>query len=49
MGTLKELWEFVRKNKKWWLLPMIIILLVVGALVVMTAGTAISPFIYTLF
>ncbi|MFA5792131.1 MAG: DUF5989 family protein [Candidatus Paceibacterota bacterium] len=49
METLKELWEFIRKNKKWWLLPMILVLLLVGVLIVLTAGSAISPFIYTLF
>jgi len=49
METVKELWEFVLINKKWWLLPILLVLLLVGLLLVMTAGSAISPFIYTLF
>lgn len=49
METLKDLWDFINENKKWWLLPMILILVLVGALVVLTAGSAISPFIYTIF
>ena len=43
-----ELWQFLRHNKKWWLLPMICVLLLVGVLILL-AGTAAAPFIYTLF
>jgi hypothetical protein len=44
-----ELWMFMRERKKFWLLPIIIVLVLFGGLVVMTQGTAIAPFIYTLF
>jgi competence protein ComGC len=49
MEFLKELWQFLKTRKKFWLLPLIAILLVFGLLIVLTAGTAIAPFIYTLF
>jgi drug/metabolite transporter superfamily protein YnfA len=44
-----ELWMFMRERKKFWLLPIVIVLIVFGALVVLTQGTAVAPFIYTLF
>ena len=44
-----ELWMFMRERKKFWLLPIIIVLVLFGGLVVMTQGTVIAPFIYTLF
>ena len=47
-GFLREMWDFVRFNKKWWLTPIILVLLVLGALIVI-GGTAAAPFIYTLF
>ncbi len=43
-----EYWAFLRENKKWWLLPILVALLIVGVLVVL-GGTAVAPFIYTLF
>jgi hypothetical protein len=46
---LSELWAFMRERKKFWLLPIILVLLLFGALVVLTEGTAVAPFIYTLF
>jgi hypothetical protein len=46
---LLELWAFMKQRKKYWLLPIILVLLVVGALIVFTQGSAIAPFIYTLF
>lgn len=50
MGELLiELWMFMRERKKFWLLPIVVVLLLFGGLVVMTQGTAIAPFIYTLF
>lgn len=49
MEFVKDLWGLVRSRKKYWLLPLILILLIFGSLVVMTSGTAIAPFIYTLF
>ncbi len=44
-----ELWSFMRERKKFWLLPIVTILVLVGALVVLTQGSAVAPFIYTLF
>ena len=49
MEFIKEIWGFLRERKKFWLLPVILILLVFGVLTVLTAGSAIAPFIYTLF
>jgi hypothetical protein len=49
MEFLRELWGFLRVRKKFWMLPLILILLLFGALIVLTTGTAIAPFIYTLF
>ena len=49
MEFLRDLWGFLRHRKKFWLLPAIVILLAFGALLVLTSGTAIAPFIYTLF
>ena len=47
-GFVYEFWLFLRQNKKWWLTPLLVILLVFGVLVVL-GGTAVAPFIYTLF
>jgi len=49
MEFLIDLWGFFKERKKYWLLPIIIILLAFGALIVLTTGSAIAPFIYTLF
>ena len=46
---LGELWRFMRVRKKFWLLPMFIMMVIFGGLVVLTKGSAIAPFIYTLF
>ncbi|MDP8260308.1 MAG: DUF5989 family protein [Candidatus Gygaella obscura] len=46
---IKELWEFLKVRKKWWLLPIVIFLVLLGALIVFTEGSALAPFIYTLF
>jgi hypothetical protein len=46
---LKDIWAFLRERKKFWLLPIILVLLLLGALIVLTQGSAIAPFIYTLF
>ena len=46
---LSELWSFMKERKKFWLLPIIICLVMLGSLVVFTSGTAVAPFIYTLF
>jgi Family of unknown function (DUF5989) len=44
-----ELWAFLKERKKFWLLPIIAVLLCLGALMVLTQGSAVAPFIYTLF
>ena len=50
MGSLvRELWAFMRVRKKWWLLPTIIVMMLVGALLVFAQGSALAPFIYTIF
>ena len=49
MGIIKELWAFMKVRKKFWLLPIIAIMLMLGALIVLTQGSAVAPFIYTLF
>jgi hypothetical protein len=49
LSILRELWAFLRVRKKYWLLPAILMLGVMGGLVVLTQGSAIAPFIYTLF
>jgi len=47
--TMSELWQFVMHNKKFWLAPIVITLVLVGVLLVVVEGTAVAPFIYTLF
>ena len=49
MEFLQELWAFMKMRKKFWLLPIVFMLLLLGALLVMVQGSAIAPFIYTLF
>ncbi len=44
-----ELWEFMKERKKFWLLPILVVLLLFGTLIVMTQGSAVAPFVYTLF
>ena len=44
-----ELWAFMRERKKFWLLPIVVVLLLFGGLIVLTQGSAVAPFIYTLF
>jgi hypothetical protein len=48
-GIVRELWAFMKVRKKWWLLPIIVVLLAVGALLVVAQGSALAPFIYTIF
>ena len=48
-GFLGELWDFMRERKKFWLAPIIIMFLLLGALIVLSEGSAVAPFIYTLF
>ncbi len=49
LDLLKDLWRFMRARKKFWLAPIILILLLLGVLLVLTQGSAVAPFIYTLF
>ncbi len=49
MDFFKDLWNFMRERKKFWLLPVIIVLLLLGILLVFGGGSAVAPFIYTLF
>ncbi|HEU4700733.1 MAG TPA: DUF5989 family protein [Gemmatimonadales bacterium] len=48
-GLGGELWAFMLERRKWWLLPLILVMLVVGALLVFAQGSALAPFIYTVF
>jgi hypothetical protein len=49
LDLLKDLWSFMRERKKFWLAPIILIMVLLGALLVLAQGSAIAPFIYTLF
>jgi hypothetical protein len=49
IDLIKDLWGFMRERKKFWLAPIIVLLLLLGALIVFAQGSAIAPFIYTLF
>lgn len=49
MEILKELWRFMLVRKKLWLLPIIVVMLLLGGLLVIAQGSAVAPFIYTLF
>jgi len=49
MSMITELWRFMRVRKKFWLGPIILLMLMFGGLIVLTQGTAVAPFIYTLF
>ena len=49
MSFVAELWDFMRSRKKFWLMPIVAIMLLLGGLVVLTKGSAVAPFIYTLF
>ena len=49
MSFIKELWLFIRVRKKFWLLPILLVLALFGGLIVLSQGSAVAPFIYTLF
>jgi hypothetical protein len=49
LTLFSELWAFMRERKKWWLGPIFFILLLLGLFIVLTQGSALAPFIYTLF
>jgi hypothetical protein len=49
LSIILEFWEFLKVRKKWWLSPIIICLLLIGAMLIFAEGSAVAPFIYTLF
>jgi hypothetical protein len=49
MSLMAELWAFMKERKKWWLLPIIVVMFLVGSLLVFAQGSALAPFIYTIF
>jgi len=49
MEEIKDLFRFLMENRKWWLVPVVLVLLVLGALIVFSSGSAVAPFIYTIF
>jgi len=49
MAFLKELWAFLRVRKKYWLWPVVLVMALLGILIVLAQGSAVAPFIYTLF
>ena len=49
MSFLKDFWEFIKHRKKYWLLPILIVLVLFGGLIILSQGSAIAPFIYTIF
>jgi len=48
-SLVSEFWQFLRVRKKWWLLPIMVVMVMVGALLVFAHGSALAPFIYTIF
>ena len=48
-GLVGEFWAFMKVRKKWWLLPIIVVMMLIGGLLVFTQGSALAPFIYTIF
>jgi hypothetical protein len=49
MWFLREFWDFLKVRKKYWLLPILLVLLIFGSIIVLSQGSAIAPFIYTIF
>jgi hypothetical protein len=49
ISILRELWDFMRVRKKWWLAPILLTMVLLSALIVLTQGSAVAPFIYALF
>lgn len=49
LDLMKDLWGFMKERKKFWLAPIVIVLVLLGGLIVLTQGSAVAPFIYTLF
>ena len=49
MEFIAELWRFLRARKKFWLMPVIVLMVALGGLLILTQGSAVAPFIYTIF
>ncbi len=49
LSIMAEFWQFLKVRKKWWLGPIILVMILLGVLILLTEGSAIAPFIYTLF
>jgi len=49
MNFLREFWEFLNERKKYWLFPILLVLVMFGALIILSQGSAVAPFIYTIF
>jgi hypothetical protein len=49
LSKVQEIWSFLRVRKKFWLMPIVVVLGIFGALIVLSQGSAVAPFIYTLF
>ena len=49
LSILLEFWDFLKVRKKWWLAPIVLIMMLLGALIILTEGSAVAPFIYTIF
>ena len=49
MSILAELWAFMRERKKYWMIPILVMMVIFGGLIVLVQGTAVAPFIYTIF
>jgi len=49
LAIIKELWQFLRVRKKWWLTPILVMFLLLGILILFSQGSAVAPFVYTLF
>jgi hypothetical protein len=49
MEFIKEFWEFIKVRKKYWLLPILVVLVIFGGLIILSQGSAVAPFIYTIF
>ena len=49
MGLMSEFWLYMRERKKWWLLPVIVMMVALGSLLIFAKGSALAPFIYTIF
>lgn len=49
LSIFKELWQFLKVRKKWWLLPILILIVLLGLILVFAQGSALAPFIYTVF